>query len=189
MRESTWKHQKAQILARGRAPNFTIFGTGESTEKHDLEHDFLHEGKHRKARFCARRKTFKTTLAPNTFFFDCYSFWDGRKLSHLFLQHICEQISDYNVYCKGCSKARDKETHMIEKGFFHECYWNTTGLLQAQQEVVLCWQPHGSKGEGEMNRPIDYYEDEDKRINKGLKKSKTTVLIFSVYHTRCSWKT
>ena len=35
--------------------------------------------------------------------------------SHLFLQHLCEQISDYNVYCKGCSKARDKKTHMIEK--------------------------------------------------------------------------
>ena len=29
---------------------------------HDLEHDFLHEGEHQKARFCARRKTLKTTF-------------------------------------------------------------------------------------------------------------------------------
>ena len=39
-------------------------------------------------------------------------------LSHLFLPHMCEQISDYNICCKGCSKARDKETHMIEQGIF-----------------------------------------------------------------------
>jgi len=36
----------------------TIFGTRESTKKHDL----WHEGEHQKARFCARRGTPKSTI-------------------------------------------------------------------------------------------------------------------------------
>ena len=62
---------RARFLARGRAPKSTIFGTRESTKKHD----FVHEGGHQKARsrarfFCTRestelRKTLKTTFAQN----------------------------------------------------------------------------------------------------------------------------
>ena len=36
---------RARFLAQGRAPKTTILCTRESTKKHDLEHDFLHEGK------------------------------------------------------------------------------------------------------------------------------------------------
>jgi len=49
------------VLARGKAPKNTIFGTRESTKKHDLEHGFWHEGEHQKARFLARGTTTKTT--------------------------------------------------------------------------------------------------------------------------------
>ena len=37
-------------------------------------------------------------------------------LSNLFLPNICEQISDYNAYCRGCKNARDKESVIIEYG-------------------------------------------------------------------------
>ena len=43
----------------------TIFCTKESTKKHDLDHDFLHEGEHQKTRFFARRKALKTKLVQN----------------------------------------------------------------------------------------------------------------------------
>ena len=42
-------------MARRRAPKNTIFGTKESTKKHDLEHGFWHEGEHQKARFFGTR--------------------------------------------------------------------------------------------------------------------------------------
>ena len=58
-RESTKKHD---FVARGKAPKSTIFGTKESTKKHDLEYDFLHEGKHD---FWHEGKTLKTTFAQN----------------------------------------------------------------------------------------------------------------------------
>ena len=59
------EHQKARsrarFLARGRAPKSMILCTRESTKKHDLEHDFLAEGKHRKdpksAILCTKENT------------------------------------------------------------------------------------------------------------------------------------
>ena len=60
------EHQKARstarFLARGRAAKNTIFGTTESTKKHD----FVQEGEHQKARsrarFFARGKAPKSTI-------------------------------------------------------------------------------------------------------------------------------
>ena len=34
------------------------------TKKHDLEHGFWHEGKHQRARFCARRKNTQNNVCP-----------------------------------------------------------------------------------------------------------------------------
>ena len=40
----------------------SIFCTKEATKKHDLDHHFLHEGGHQKARFFARRRPPKSTI-------------------------------------------------------------------------------------------------------------------------------
>ena len=51
---------RARFLARGRAPKSTMFGTRESTKKHD----FVHEGEHQKAR--SRARFFARGKTPNS---------------------------------------------------------------------------------------------------------------------------
>ena len=88
-------------------------------------------------------------------------------LSHLFLPQICVQISDYNIYCKGCSKARDKETHMIEKGkiFNMSVIQIQLDYFRLNKTLFYADSPTTVKVR-EMNGLIDYYEDEDTRKNK-----------------------
>ena len=92
-------------------------------------------------------------------------------LSHLFLPHTCEQISDYNVYCKGCSKARDKETHMVEKGKIYKMSVIEIQLdyFRLNKRLFYADSPKTAKVR-EMNRLIYYFEDEDQQINTVLKK-------------------
>ena len=104
-------------------------------------------------------------------------------LSHLFLPHTCEQISDYNVYCKGCSKARDKETHMVEKGKFYKMSVIEIQLdyFRLNKRLFYADSPKTVQVR-EINRLIDYYEDEDTRINKVLNTFfKDNYFLLSVY--------
>ena len=98
--------------------------------------------------------------------------------------NICEQISDYNVYWKGCSKARDKETHMIKKGRFFKRSVIEIQLdyFRLNKRLVYADSPKTVKVR-EMNRLVDYfYEDEDKRINRVLHRFfKDNYFLLSVY--------
>jgi len=60
------EHQKARFLARRRAPKSTIFGTKVfGTRESTGKHDFVHEGKH------SKQRSPKIERNP---FFDCYSY-------------------------------------------------------------------------------------------------------------------
>ena len=39
-----------------------------------------------------------------------------RELCHILPPQVCEVISDYNVYCYGCRKAKNNEKWVIERG-------------------------------------------------------------------------
>ena len=76
-------------------------------------------------------------------------------LSHLLAPQLCEQISDYNVYCNGCSKVREKEASMIDKGkFLKMC------IIEIQLDYFR------------LNKPRLFFADSPKTV-KGARNKKT----------------
>ena len=75
-------------------------------------------------------------------------------LSHLLAPQLCEQISDYNVYCNGCSKVREKEASMIDKGKF---------LKMCNIEIQLDYF--------RLNKPRLFFADSPKTV-KGARNKK-----------------
>jgi hypothetical protein len=101
------------------------------TKKNDPEHDFLHEGKQRKARFCARRKTLTTTFAQN-----------NKEILSLTVAAI-RTDSKYTVYVlhkcffqpRGCKKY----------GYQARCHaigllWVFSSSMMLRHRASACWQ-------------------------------------------------
>ena len=93
-------------------------------------------------------------------------------LCHLLTPDLCEKISDYNVYCFGCRKARSAEDRIIKKGM--DLGWCKMEMVMAYFCIhnVEPYVRHSTKTQkiNVMNQLIDEFESEDKLKNNILKK-------------------
>ena len=93
-------------------------------------------------------------------------------LFHLLPPQLCEDISEYNVYCYGCSKAKRNEKWVIEKGIALEISEIETSLyyFTHNKPKPFCVDSPKTVKVREMNEIIGFYENKDKLMNKVGKK-------------------
>ena len=93
-------------------------------------------------------------------------------LCHLFTPDLCEKISDYNVYCYGCRKARDNKNEIVEKGM--TLGWCKMEMIMTHFCIhnVEPYVRHSTKTQkiNVMNQLIGIFDIDNKLKNKFLKK-------------------
>ena len=95
-----------------------------------------------------------------------------RELCHILPPQVCEVISDYNVYCYGCRKAKNNEKMVIERGISKGMCEMEMIIYHFTRNKPKPFFADSSKTVkvGEMNEIIDFYESEDMLMNKVMKK-------------------
>ena len=73
-----------------------------------------------------------------------------RELCHILPPQVCEVISDYNVYCYGCRKAKNNEKLVIERGI-------SKGMCEMEMIIY-----HFTR-----NKPKPFFADSSKTVKVG----------------------
>ena len=90
-------------------------------------------------------------------------------MCHILPSQVCEVISDYNVYCYGCRKARNNEKLVIERGI-------SKGMCEMEM-IIYHFTP---------NKPKPFFADSSKTVKAMKKFFKDHYFILTVfYNVRC----